>query len=312
MRRLGALLLAASLAACGGDARETGPYVVTLDLGPTIRALADDGTTLDRDAAVERLAGFGPAALPAVDAALGREDAAVRTALVEVLATMDAPAATTRLAAVATGDPDDDVRAQAVVALGGMDAADAVAAVARALLDDRSPNVQRTAAAACGARCTAPNALARRVALALAPPPGPDTLRITGALGQVLHGADADAAARLRALLRERAVPLLRADTPIQARTAAAFLAVDVDHAAALAALAAATADAELTATVRAVALETLGRVGGEESVPAVQAAVGDPTLRLAALGALHALQGRGVDAAPASDRAGAPVPGTP
>jgi HEAT repeat protein len=305
--RLAGLLLSLCLAGCGGDAREADPYRVTLDLGPMIHALAEDGPTLDRDAAVDRLAGFGPVALPAVDVALGREDATVRVALIEVLATMDAPAATTRLAAVAAHDPDDQVRAQAVLALGGMEAADAVQAVERAL-DDPNPTVSVTAAAACGTRCTSPAALERRVTLALASAPGPDALRIVGTLDQVLRGPDAEAAARLRALLRERVVPLLQPGTPNAARAVAAFLAVDVDQPAALAALSAVAGDPAQSATVRATALRTLGRVGGGESVPVVRAALDDRTLRLAALGAMQAMAGRGVEGAVPA----APAPHSP
>ena len=47
--------------------------------------------------------------------------------------------------------------------------------------------------------------------------------------------------------------------------------------------------------TLRATALQSLGRLGGADAVPVVRAALDDPTMRLPALTALRALQARGV-----------------
>ena len=145
MRAIGwALSLLVPLAvACGGSRDE---YRATIDLGPSIRALASDDLDESSQAA-DRIATAGADALPALEQALRTEPAATRREVATVAGRIDDPRAV-RLLAQAAGDPDAGVRYEAMVALGVRAAPDTRGAVESAL-GDTDPKVRMAAASAC-------------------------------------------------------------------------------------------------------------------------------------------------------------------
>ena len=76
------LVFAICLLAAGcGRFRSAGRYRVTIDLGPSIRALGSEDL-FESGPAEDRIVALGPEALPALEAALGDESLAVRVGVV--------------------------------------------------------------------------------------------------------------------------------------------------------------------------------------------------------------------------------------
>jgi len=97
------------LAAGCGLSRPADRYRVTIDLGPSIRALGADDL-FESGPAEDRIVAIGPAALPALEAALDDESPAVRVGVVGVLNLLAVPARVPLLMKAAT-DSAEDVRA---------------------------------------------------------------------------------------------------------------------------------------------------------------------------------------------------------
>jgi len=158
----GALLVAS---ACARDDVATGPYVVSVDVGPQIRAFGEETVTADE--AGDQLVAMGPAVVPALAAALERETKDGRTKAIEVLATIGSPAAVPALIRTAERDDDVDVRGDALRALGTIGDPAGAPVVEEGLGDVRLA-VRAGAVMACAGLCTKPATIARLTSIAIA------------------------------------------------------------------------------------------------------------------------------------------------
>lgn len=291
--RVLAACAAALLAGCAPEPA-SGPYVVTLDLEPTLAQLGADAPE-ERDAAVERLAALGSAAVPVLTRAAGDPRPGVAEGAVEALGAASDPTAAAALARIAAGGFAPAVRAAALAAL----ASDGEETLVRAALEDAlasgDPVVQLTAAGLCGSRCTSPAATERLVALALADgtPPG-EALRARTSVERLLAAADAEVAGRTQTLVAARVPARLASAGSDDERAVAGLLGLEVGVPGAEAAVATAAARSA-NVGIRLAAVRALGTHGGPPAVGVVAAALDRPGVHAAALEALRRLSARGV-----------------
>jgi HEAT repeat protein len=152
-----------------------------VDLTPQIRAFGEDTATADE--AGEQVAAIGPAAIPALAAALTHEPRDVRQKAVEVLTTIGTAAAVPPLLQAAQHDDDVDVRADAVNALGTLGAERGRAVVEAMLADSHAP-IRGGAVMACASLCTSGAAITRLADIAVM---DDDVSIALGAGGRFLH-----------------------------------------------------------------------------------------------------------------------------
>jgi HEAT repeat protein len=297
VRRGARLALAVlAVASCGRSARESehrveaSPYLVTVDLAAQIRELGEE--TLTADEAGEQLAALGPAAIPALAAALEREPDDVRQKAVEVLSVIGTAAAVPPLLAAADGDASLDVRGDALRALGTMGDARAVPVLEKALADERLP-IRAGGVVGCATLCTSPQAIDRLADIAISDQDGAVALAARASLAAIRRtGPAADRLVR-SALERRRPAALAAGATP-DVRALAALLASDIDGDDSLPALVAGLGASPMLQ--RQIAWR-LGAIGDARCVAPLGAllASGDPTVRLYAYDALVKLDARGV-----------------
>src|SRR5262245_56799592 len=162
----GVLLAGLAVVACRHDAERSGdgaPYVVRVDVSDEIHALGEE--TITADEAVEQLEQLGPAVIPALAAALGREPQDVRQRAVEVLAAIGTDAAVPPLLAAAA-DADEDVRDDALRGPGAIGAPRGRAAIEAALGDARL-TVRVGGIMGCAGVCTSPDTIERLADMAI-------------------------------------------------------------------------------------------------------------------------------------------------
>lgn len=299
-------LLSASVAglATAAAAAAEDPYRVCIDVAPDIRQLASDDL-FESGPASDRLVALGAPALPALDAALQREPAAVRIAVVGVLREM-AIAEVVPLLLRSAGDTDEGVRREAILGLATLGAA-AGTPLVEAALSDPVPAVRRAALVACGALCQSPAAFA---ALVTAATDGGDMAAYQTATQVIREGGEARAALVRRAI-EARAVPRIGDERapPADRLRAAALLA--------------AAGDARAVPVIRALSLApqappfrfyailALAGVPTPDTVAALRELAQDAALRPAACNVLGALAAKQVDGAGAA-QAGCPAAPVP
>ncbi len=176
------------------------PYVVTVDLRPSIQALGSDDLFASEPAA-ERLTAIGPVVLPALAAAMDSESAEVRAGIVGVL--QDLGWEGVPLLLRAARDDDLQVRREAVLALGFL-GAEQGRSIGEAALEEESPAMLRAAIVACGSLCKSRDALKRLVELTIERP----QMRVAGqSLQAILASDDEERAAAARAAIGRRLCP---------------------------------------------------------------------------------------------------------
>jgi hypothetical protein len=314
MRRLISTVLAMALAACSSRG-PAAPYRASVDLGPSIRALGSDDVFVS-EPAEERILGLGAAALPALAAALARDEPAVRRGVVALLPRVEDDAAGALLVAAARDDPDPDVRYEAFRGLAARPDERGRALVESSLGHD-GPRVRLGAVLACAVLCTSGTAFARLTERAVDDVPA-NAAAARVALLRVLRGPDATRAGAARRAILASAVPAVTAAPTPAARLRAALLASDVGDASGREVLAAGVRDGA-PGGLRLHAVYALGTVGDARAVPVLAAVGGDETLRRYARDALLRLDHRGVPGARAAvaatadgDPAPLPPPGLP
>jgi len=109
-----------------------------------VAALSDGENPGRRNAALEALTRFGPAAVPSLVEASHAVDTDVRKQAVDALAAIAAPSATNRLIEL-LDDPDGNVRAAAAEGLGGLDSEQATACLSACAANDPEPLVRLSA-----------------------------------------------------------------------------------------------------------------------------------------------------------------------
>ena len=254
-----------------------GRYRITIDLEPQIRALGSDDL-FESSPAEDKIVGLGPAALPALEAALEHEPPAVRVGVVEVLLLLG-PAGGPLLIKAAT-DPNEDVRAEALQDLAEQTGDPRARALVEAALDDPSAKIRLAAVRSCAKLCTSPPAIARLVDIALR-----DELSTNGSwarlsLKWIVAGEDAAAASEARAAITRAALPRLQDDHSFEERTRAALLLADIGSPAAPDVLALAAREAE-DMQLRLRAVYTLGIVGDAQAVPTLAGILTGPDSEL-------------------------------
>lgn len=281
------------------------PYLVTIDVGDDVRALALVDSDEDDDrgqAALRRLRALGPAARDALIASLSREPEPARLAAIDLLGDIAAGGdATARaaLARVAREAPEPAVRAAAITSLADLGTADSAAAI-MAALGDGDAAVRVAAAGVCPGACTSDASLEALAHMAISEP-------------NVGH-----ALAAFQVLKRLRQDPALSDATDRAARRAGEsvlgyFGTSDVDQTTSLvmAALLLADVGDRRGATVLLTALRALpapqlrvhviralGVVGDEKAVAALAALRGDGGVGAVAAESLRSLADRGVPGA--------------
>jgi HEAT repeat protein len=290
-----ALLAALAVANCGpeGEALAGSKYVVQVDLTPQIRAFGEDTATADE--AGEQVAAIGPAAIPALAAALTHEPRDVRQKAVEVLTTIGTAAAVPPLLQAAQHDDDVDVRADAVHALGTLGAERGRAVVEAMLADSHAP-IRGGAVMACASLCTSDAAIARLADIAVMD----DDVSI--ALGAwrtllALRAKPALADVVRSTLARRRAAPLPSNAKP-NARALLALIDYDSDGPAAIPSLLAAVGEA--SPPVQRQIVWQLGTVGDDRCIVALRELLHAPdtSVQAYAYDALVKLRDRGIDGA--------------
>jgi len=280
--------------ACGSGS----PYRVTTDLGPAIRALGSDDLEV-REPAVDRIVALGRDALPALEIALHHEPSGVRRGVVQVLESIDEPAAADMLSQVAAMDPDVDVRYEAIGALGGLGLGKSQRIVEAALADP-VPKIRLAAVGACAAVCSSREAIDRLVELALTDEPLANGIAARAVLVQMLAEGDAQRAQVVHGAIQS-AIPdaLARAGTD-EGAARAALLASDTGNDAGRAVLAR-IARRGVTPLLRLQAIAALGQVGSSEDVEMLATLDGESTFGDYAYDALRRLDERGVVSAGAA-----------
>jgi hypothetical protein len=296
-----------ALSAVARAADEAPPnYRVTLDVTDSIHQLAsEDGNAYD--AAVQRLAALGPAALPVLAEALHREPDPVRIGLVEVLDQIGEPECAPLLIEAAA-DKSAQVRIDALVALGSL-ADERGRPPVEAALGDLSAEVRRAAAAACSTLCRGEAALHRLVEIAVREQPIDAMLTPRHALTVIAQDQDAERAKAAKKAIDDVARPAFAAAAG-QEKTRAALLLADLHDGAAVAWLAASVA-AENDPKLRVQVITTLGTAGDEGVLPSLVAQSHEPATQAVACRALELLDQRkvnGATAAAAACRAAMPA----
>jgi HEAT repeat protein len=296
-----AVVMAAGVAACGDSSKPAAgraPYTATIDVSALVRQLGSE-ETFDADEAAERLAGLGDAVVPALEGALATEGKPVRLGIVDALGPMESARAGEVLARIARSDPEPEVRGMAVLKL-GEGAAPAARPALEAALADASALVSQTAAVACGALCTTPAAIDRMIDVALESLPDTDLPRMRASLGRLLAGPDREAARYAHDRLVARTAAILASAAPLDARGRAAIFAMQVDVPGMEPTLVEVVRSARST-MLRTAALETVARTGSAAAVAPLEEALRDPTVAVAAAGALRSIAARGVPEATAA-----------
>jgi HEAT repeat protein len=290
------MLAALALAGCGREPErrsDASAYVVQVDLGPQIRAFGEDTATADE--AGEQLVAIGPAAIPALAAALGREPAKdVRQKAVEVLATIGTPDAVPALLQAAQHDGDEDVRADALRALGAIGDERGRSVLEAALADPRL-TVRVGAIMGCASLCTSPGAIDRLADIAVHDESTEVALAARTTLA-ALRATGAEREQLVRAAIAR--VQPTAPDAPAEARARAALLLSDVDGASALPVLLAVAGEAP-PALQRHVAWRC-GTMGDARCIAPLEAmsAAPDRLVQAYAYDALVKLRERGIDGA--------------
>jgi HEAT repeat protein len=290
LRVVARVLLVALALAVGGCGEREAPYRVEVDLDPSIRALASDD--LEKSAAAQdRIAALGADALPALEAALRREDEATRIAVIEALAEMSDARRIPLLVRTLREDASGEVRAEAAFALRGTRRNETVEDALVAALDDAAAAVREKAAVACGSLCRGAPCIDRLTALAL----GDDTRAVWWAARVAL------------ARLRREGGEGHAVDAAVRAAAPARLAGSDADRADRAALLLADGGDAQgagrledlvetgSDVTTRQQAVSALGEVGGATAVAALCGARRETTLAVLAAGALQRAAVRGV-----------------
>jgi HEAT repeat protein len=272
------------------------PYRVELDLAPSIRALAADDLEVSA-AAGDRIIALGEEAVPALEAALRREDDATRVAVIETLSEMPTAARIPPLVRTLREDASATVRAEAAFALRGTRRDAAVEDALVAALGDGAPEVRRNASVACGSLCRRAPCIERLTALAL----GDETPAVWWAARTALarlrrDGGEAqavDAAVRAAAPARLAGGDAARADR-------AALLLADVGDARGAGRLQD-LVEASGDVNTRQQAVSALGAIGGTDAIAPLCEARREPALAVLAQGALQRAAERGVEGARAA-----------
>ncbi|HEV7731665.1 MAG TPA: HEAT repeat domain-containing protein [Candidatus Binatia bacterium] len=274
-----------------GCDRTGDPYRVQVDVGPQIRAFAED--TLTADDAGTQLVQLGPAVIPALAAALEGEPKDVRVKAIEVLATIGSPDALPALMRAVERDPDDDVRGDALRALGIIGDPRGRALV-EAMLDNERLPVRSGGVTACAKLCASPDAIDRLAELAIHDP----NVSVALAARTSLHAIGERDGTTVRRAVDARRPEALPVGATADERALAALLASDVDGGAGTVALVT-VLPAASPALQRQIAWR-LGAIGDEGAVDALGALHTSPDrdVRLYAVDALRRLRERGVDAA--------------
>ena len=280
------------LAAGCGLFRPAHRYRVTIDLGPSIRALGSEDL-FESGPAEDRIVAIGPAALPALDAALDDESPAVRVGVVEVLSYLAVPERVPLLMKAVT-DPDEAVRAQALEVLGGLTGDPRARPLVEAALEDPSPTIRVAAARTCARLCTSPPAVARLVDIAIRDEPFSNALWARASLAAMMKRPDTSSEAR--AAIERVAIPRLQDGGSLEERARAALLVADIGSPAGSEVLAAAARESTST-QVRLHALYALGTVGDARAVPTLAEILRGPQSELVpyAYDALTRMAARGV-----------------
>lgn len=278
------------VAACAREGPPRDPYVVSVDVGPHIRAFGEE--TITADEAGEHLTLLGPTVVPALAAALEREPKDVRVKAIEVLATIGSPDAVPALVRTAQHDDDVDVRGDALRALGAIGDPGGLPVVEEGLRDVRL-GMRAGAVMACASLCTKPDTVDRLVVIALRDPDISVALAARSSL-TALRARDAAIDAVVTASLDRHATA---ADPPDQ-RALAALLRSDLSPSTSIDGLVAACAAAS-PPLQRQIAWR-LATIGDERAVPALAALLdgSDPVVRPYAWDALARLRDRGVTSA--------------
>jgi len=287
VRRVLGVGLALLLGGCDGT--EPDAYRIVLDGGAYIRAFGED--TFTADEAADTLVALGPAAVPALTAALEREPADVRAKAVEVLAAIGSATAVPALLITARQDESLDVRGDALRALGTIGDARGGPAVEEALADPRLA-LRAGGVMACQSLCTSREAIERLAGIAVDDPELSVALAARTSLA-TLHARDAQLAALVSAAVARRA-PGTSADARARLALLESDVRPDAGGAALVESLGAATAPLQRQLAWR------LGFIGTEPAVPALEAllASGDARTRGYAYDALARLAARGVGGA--------------
>ncbi|MFN8545136.1 MAG: HEAT repeat domain-containing protein [Candidatus Binatia bacterium] len=193
-----------ALAAGVASAETPSPYRVTIDVGPAIAALGSEDL-FESDPAQDRLQALGPAALPALRAALAREPASVRTGVVEVLSHLGADGLPALLG-VATHDPDPEVRHDAIIDLGVAKDPRGRPVVERLLKHDDARD-RLAAVQACATLCATPGALRRLVRIAIEDPSMATGMAARRSLGTITASAGNRRAAVVATIARAAVPP---------------------------------------------------------------------------------------------------------
>ena len=303
-QRVIALAVSAALPAVCAAAAEGDPYRVCIDVAPDIQMLTSDDL-FDSGRASDRLVALGAPALPALDAALRREPAAVRVAIVGVLREM-AIAEVVPLLMRSAGDTDDGVRREAFLGLGALKAA-AGAPLVEAALSDPSPPVRNAAIAACAELCQSPAALDTLVKVATDGGPPAAYQAVT----RIVSDAAAPRAAVVRRAIAARAAPrAIDEAAPALDRLRAAALLAAVGDARAVPVIRSLSL-APQAPPFRFYAVLALAGVPAPETVAALRELAQDAALRPAACNALGALAAKQVAGAAAA-RTGCPPEAAP
>lgn len=295
VRALVVALASLVVAACG---RSDGHYATAVDLRLTIAQLGAEEQA-DVDSAIDRLVGFGDAAVPALETAVAKEPKPIGINAVEALGRIGSPAADAVLVTVATKHDDPEMRANALLRL-GEGGRPTARPVLEAALSDPAPMASQTAALACGSLCTSPAAIDRIVDMGIDGVSDTDLGRLRGTLKQLLTGPDQAAATHARETIRQRTAPILAGDAPIERKTRAALMAADTGGPDVEPVLMTAAARSN-SVVLRASAMQWLGRSGSPAAVPVLEASLGDASVRTGAAMALQAMVVRGVPEAKAA-----------
>jgi len=304
-------LVALAILGCGREQERAAadkPYVVQVDVGPQIHALGDE--TIAADEAVEQLTALGPAAIPALDAALRREPDDVRQKAVEALSAIGTAAAVPALLAAAEGDASLDIRGDALRALGSIGDERATAALETALADQRLP-IRAGGVVGCATLCTSPSAIERLGDIAISDPDMSVALAAGSALAAIREKGPTQEQL-VRAAIERRRPAALPGDASPNTRALSALLVSDLQDDKGVPAL---LAGLDATPFLQRQIAWRLGTVGDASCVPRLRALFEspDPVVRTYAYDALVKLESRGVqEAAPAVAAYAGPKPRAP
>jgi hypothetical protein len=294
MRIPGHLLAVATFVVACAEA--DAPYRVEVDLAPSIRALASDDLDVS-SAAEDRLIALEETALPALDAALRREDEATRVAVIEVLAQMSASSPISLLVRTLGEDASPTVRAEAAFALRGTRGDASVEDALVRALGDGAAEVREKAAVACGSLCRGALCVERLTALAL----DDEATQVWWASRTALVRLrrERGEAAAVDAAVRAAAPARLAGEDDARA-TRAALLLADASDARGVGRLED-VVETTGDVTTRQQVVTALGAVGGPTAISALCAARRETALAVLADGALQQAVSRGVEGARAA-----------